>query len=47
MRLLFHEYGLKSNPENLDKGILTGDGVHLNATGNKFVADVLYQALIK
>jgi lysophospholipase L1-like esterase len=46
-RKLFHEYGLKNNPENLDKGILTGDGVHLNATGNKFVADVLYQALIK
>jgi lysophospholipase L1-like esterase len=46
-RKLFHEYGLKNNPQNQDKNILTGDGVHLNAAGNKFVADALYQSLIK
>lgn len=27
------------NPEGLEKGILTTDGVHLNAAGNRFVAD--------
>lgn len=46
-RKLFHEYGLKNNPQNLDRNILTGDGVHLNAAGNKLVADILYDALIK
>jgi lysophospholipase L1-like esterase len=46
-RKIFHEYGLKNNPENKDRGILTGDGVHLNAEGNKQVADIMYQTLIK
>ena len=46
-RKTFHEYGLKNNPQNLDKNILTRDGVHLNAAGNKFVADAFYGALIK
>ncbi|WP_299464011.1 GDSL-type esterase/lipase family protein [Mucilaginibacter sp.] len=46
-RKLFHEYGLKNNPQNQDKNILTVDGVHLNAAGNKLVADALYQSLIK
>jgi isoamyl acetate esterase len=27
------------NPENKDRGILTGDGVHLNDAGNKLVAE--------
>ncbi|AMR32259.1 G-D-S-L family lipolytic protein [Mucilaginibacter sp. PAMC 26640] len=47
LRKLFHEYGLKNNPQNLDKNILTGDGVHLNPAGNQFVADLMYQSLIK
>ncbi|TFF38173.1 SGNH/GDSL hydrolase family protein [Mucilaginibacter psychrotolerans] len=46
-RKIFHEYGVKNNPENKDKGILTVDGVHLNAEGNKQVADLMYQSLIK
>jgi lysophospholipase L1-like esterase len=46
-RKTFHEYVLKNNPENKDRGILTGDGVHLNAEGNKQVADIMYQTLIK
>ena len=46
-RKTFHEYGLKNNPQNLDKNILTGDGVHLNAAGNKFVAEAFYDALVK
>ncbi|MEM9412614.1 MAG: GDSL-type esterase/lipase family protein, partial [Planctomycetota bacterium] len=37
---------LKSlNPNNLGKGILTSDGVHLNKTGNQFVADRMLNAL--
>ena len=40
------EYDLKNNPENKDRGILTTDGVHLNATGNQFVADAMW-SLIK
>jgi lysophospholipase L1-like esterase len=40
------EYDLKNNPENKDRGILTTDGVHLNATGNQFVADAMW-AVIK
>lgn len=46
-RTLFHEYGLKNNPQNKDKDILTADGVHLNATGNQMAADIFYRALIK
>lgn len=46
-RKLFHEYGLKNNPLNKEKDILTADGVHLNAIGNKMAADIFYQALIK
>ncbi|MBB5394101.1 SGNH/GDSL hydrolase family protein [Mucilaginibacter sp. AK015] len=46
-RKLFHEYAVKNNPQNKDRDILTVDGVHLNATGNKLVADVLYKTLIK
>jgi lysophospholipase L1-like esterase len=40
------EYNLQHNPENKEKGILTTDGVHLNATGNQFVADAMW-AVIK
>ncbi|WP_158796935.1 GDSL-type esterase/lipase family protein [Pedobacter sp. L105] len=46
-RTLFHEYGLKNNPENKENGILTKDGVHLNDEGNKYVADLMYKAAIK
>ncbi|NCD69745.1 SGNH/GDSL hydrolase family protein [Mucilaginibacter agri] len=46
-RALFHEYGLKNNPENKEKDILTKDGVHLNDEGNKYVADLMYKATIK
>ena len=35
----FGDYLAKNNPENKDRGVLTGDGVHLNQAGNKFVAD--------
>lgn len=41
----FIQYLKTHNPENLDKGILTVDGVHLNDTGNAFVAHQMLQAL--
>jgi len=42
----FSAYLKKHNPENKDRGILTGDGVHLNATGNRFVADRATEAIL-
>ncbi len=45
-RKAFHDYLLKNNPENKEKGILTGDGVHLTPAGNKFVAEMLYKILV-
>ena len=39
LRRIFLDYNLKNNPENLEKGILTTDGVHLNEKGNRMVAD--------
>jgi lysophospholipase L1-like esterase len=45
LRKLFLDYNLANNKDNKDKGILTLDGVHLNDSGNKIVADVLYKAL--
>ena len=34
-----------SNEANKEKGVLTRDGVHLNAAGNKFVANRMLEAL--
>jgi hypothetical protein len=33
------------NGDNKEKGVLTGDGVHLNEAGNKFVADQILSML--
>jgi len=41
LRKICHEYNLANNSKNQEKGILTADGVHLNETGNKLVADEL------
>ena len=41
------EYDLKNNTENKDRGILTTDGVHLNAKGNQFVADLMWAVIKK
>ncbi len=38
LRSAFVDYLKKNNPTNAEKNILTDDGVHLNDTGNKFVA---------
>jgi lysophospholipase L1-like esterase len=41
------DYNLQNNPQNKDRGILTTDGVHLNAIGNQFVADAMWEAIKK
>jgi len=43
LRKLFLAYDLKNNPDNKTKGILTTDGVHLNAAGNQLVADEMWK----
>jgi lysophospholipase L1-like esterase len=45
LRKIFLEYNLKNNPENKTKGILTTDGVHLNAAGNQLVADEMWKLI--
>jgi lysophospholipase L1-like esterase len=45
LRQAFLDHLKANNPQNLDKGILTGDGVHLNDAGNKFVADTILKAI--
>ena len=51
LRQAFLDYNKTHNPDNKDRGILTVDGVHLNPTGNHFVAEkmlaVLKQNFIK
>jgi len=34
-----------NNKENAERNVLTGDGVHLNAAGNRFVADRVIESL--
>lgn len=41
LRKLFTAYDAANNPQDLAKGILTTDGVHLNDKGNKTLADTL------
>jgi isoamyl acetate esterase len=45
LRKAFIEYIAKNNPEDLEKGILTTDRVHLNPAGNKFVAQTMLGVL--
>jgi lysophospholipase L1-like esterase len=47
LRTIFHDYQLKNNPENLRKGILTVDGVHLNEKGNTLLAAELSKMLFQ
>lgn len=44
-REIFLSYNRENNPENLDRGILTRDRVHLNEKGNKLVAERMLNAL--
>jgi lysophospholipase L1-like esterase len=45
LRQAFHDYLMTHNPDNRERGILTTDGVHLNALGNHFVAEKILPAL--
>lgn len=45
LRNAFISHLKENNPENLPKGILTRDTVHLNAEGNRFLADLMLEAL--
>ncbi|MBK7215356.1 MAG: G-D-S-L family lipolytic protein [Bacteroidales bacterium] len=46
LRKIFHEYILLNNPDNLDRGILTTDGVHLNEKGNTLVAETFLKIVL-
>ncbi|HCE45514.1 MAG TPA: G-D-S-L family lipolytic protein [Lentisphaeria bacterium] len=45
LRKAFQDYITANNPEDKEKGILTGDRVHLNAAGNKLVAQTMLKAV--
>lgn len=45
LRSDFEDYEKSNNPDNLDKGILTADGVHLNEAGNLFVAQLMAKGI--
>jgi lysophospholipase L1-like esterase len=47
LREIFLSYNRENNPDNLDRGILTVDRVHLNKDGNKLVAERMLAALAK
>lgn len=47
LRKYFQDYLVQNNPQNKEKDILTSDRVHLNDTGNKFLADKMMEALLK
>ncbi len=45
LRKSFLNYETANNTDNLDKGILTTDGVHLNEKGNQMVAELMWNIL--
>ncbi len=45
LRKAFIDHLKANNPDNNPKGILTGDGVHLNPAGNAFVATEMGKAI--
>ena len=45
LRVAFEEYLTANNPDKAYEGVLTSDGVHLNADGNRFVASFMVQQL--
>lgn len=45
LRKIFVDYEQKNNTGNVDKGVLTGDRVHLNDKGNQLVADEMMKGL--
>jgi lysophospholipase L1-like esterase len=47
MRKEFEDFEKSHNPDNLDRGILTLDGVHLSDAGNQFVAKLIAEGIRK
>jgi lysophospholipase L1-like esterase len=47
LRKSFMDYEAKNNIENKASGILTTDRVHLNETGNQFLADTMWEVIKK
>ncbi len=45
LRVAFLERLKEINPDGKERGLLTSDGVHLNAAGNQFVAEQTSQAI--
>jgi isoamyl acetate esterase len=45
LRKAFQDYLKEHNAKNEEKGLLTGDRVHLNDAGNKFVAETILKSL--
>ena len=45
MSKIFHDFSVANNPNNVAKGILTTDGVHLNEKGDALVAEELWKVL--
>jgi len=41
LRKIFTAYEKANNRNNIEKGILTTDGIHLNDTGNQLIADIM------
>lgn len=47
LRKAFREHLAKSNPGDKEKGVLTGDRVHLNDAGNTLVAETILKTIDK
>ncbi|MBK8055915.1 MAG: G-D-S-L family lipolytic protein [Saprospiraceae bacterium] len=47
IRQRFLDYNIKNNKSNKRSGILTTDGVHLNETGNKLVAEWMSEQILQ
>ena len=47
LRKAFVDHIAKNNPDDKEKGILTGDRVHLNEAGNKLVAETILAIIAK
>ncbi|MDX8396935.1 MAG: SGNH/GDSL hydrolase family protein [Mariprofundaceae bacterium] len=45
LRIEFKAYIKAHNPQNIEKGILTHDGVHLNKNGHEFLSNLIFKAL--
>ncbi len=45
LRTLFENYEQEHNSSDVDRGVLTTDGVHLNETGNRLVAETMWEKI--